>query len=264
MNQEPKENEITVDDTLAKNIKDSPQLSKDELRLLKKHKKNEEYKQTLEDINKKERKNSLIKYSAIAIILLLVVLFGYKIFSSFNFPITSSTTINVKINEKVKGSQNAPVIIIEYSDFECPFCGKFFRETLPLIESNYINTGKVKFIYKHFPLRNIHFNAQIAAEASECANEQHKFWQYHDLLFQNTPNFKENNLIQYASQINLDVDQFSKCLSSGKYKSVIEEELKEGIKNGITGTPGFLINNKLVTGAQSFSVFEQIIESSLN
>lgn len=96
----------------------------------------------------------------------------------------STNKISVEIGDApVKGSSDAPITMIEYSDFECPFCGRFFSQTFPTIQSEYIDTGKVRFVYKHFPLRSIHANAQKAAEASICARDQNKFWEYHDKLF---------------------------------------------------------------------------------
>jgi protein-disulfide isomerase len=243
-------------------------LSKHERKLLKRHNKEEEERQKIESQDKQDRRSNLLKYSAISIILIVVVVFGYKFFSGGSDPnsstITGSSTLNLDIesNEKVKGDPNAPVTIVEYSDFECPFCGKFVQQTFPSIEQQYINTGKVKFIYKHFPLRNIHFSAQTAAEAAECANEQGKFWEYHDLLFENSPSFRENNLVDYATQVEMNSDQFKECLSSGKYKSVIEQDLRDGSAAGVRGAPGFTVNGQLISGAQPFSVFQQLIDSN--
>ena len=265
--EEDKNEEVNVDDNLTEHTKDSSNLNKYERKLLKRHQKEEEYKNKLENENKKEKRKSIIKYSAIAVIILIILVFVFRFIlgiSSSDGSTLKTNAINIQTNAKVKGDLNAPVTIIEYSDFECPFCKKFFLDTLPLIDQNYIKTGKVKFVYKNFPLRSIHFSAQIAAEASECANEQGKFWEYHNLLFQNAPNFRESNLINYATQLELNINQFSECLKSGKYKDIIEQEIREGSSKGVRGTPGFLINGKLVSGAQPFSVFEQIIESYLN
>ncbi|MDP6642097.1 MAG: DsbA family protein [Candidatus Nanoarchaeia archaeon] len=262
------EEKVNVDDILSEHIQnnqDNSNLSKHERKLLKRHNKEEE-RQKIESQNKQDRKSNLLKYSAISIIIVVVVVFGYRSFSggsdSGSNPITGSTTLDIEVNEKVKGDPNAPVTIVEYSDFECPFCGRFVQQTFPSIEQQYISTGKVKFIYKHFPLRNIHFSAQTAAEAAECANEQEKFWEYHDLLFQNSPRFRENNLIDYATQVGLNIDQFQECLKSGKYKGVIEKDLRDGSAAGIRGTPGFIVNGQLISGAQPFSVFQQLIDSN--
>ncbi|UCD02943.1 MAG: DsbA family protein, partial [Candidatus Aenigmatarchaeota archaeon] len=115
----------------------------------------------------------------------------------------------------VKGDENAPVTIIEYSDFECPFCARFWEQTLPEIEENYIKTGKVKLIYRDFPL-GFHANAQKAAEASECAGEQGKFWEYHDVLY-DTRALSVSDLKQHAKDLGLDSTKFDSCLDSGKY-----------------------------------------------
>ncbi len=174
-------------------------------------------------------------------------------------------TINMKTladDDPVKGSENAPVTIIEFSDFQCPFCGRFFSQTLPLIESNYIKTGKVKLIFRDFPL-GFHQYAQKSAEAAECADEQGKFWEYHDKIFENQAALSSANLKQWASEIGLDTNKFNDCLDSGKMASEVKKDMSDGTAVGIRGTPGFIINGKLVSGAQPFSVFQQIIDAEL-
>ncbi len=165
-------------------------------------------------------------------------------------------------DDAFKGDENAPVTIVEWSDYECPFCGRFYSQTLSQIEEQYINTGKVKFVYRDFPL-GFHQNAQKAAEAAECAGEQGKYFEMHDALFESgveggVPAFK-----QYATTIGLDQGDFDSCLDSGKFANEVQADMKAGSAAGITGTPGFIINGQLVSGAQPFSVFQQIIESEL-
>jgi protein-disulfide isomerase len=166
-------------------------------------------------------------------------------------------------DDPVKGDPNAPITIIEFSDFQCPFCGKFYRETLPQIKEKYIDTGKVKLIYRDFPL-SFHENAQSAAEAAECANEQGKFWEYHDLLFEKQQDLSVENYKQWAEELGLDMEQFNECLDSGKYADEVTNDFSDGQAAGVTGTPAFFINGKKVSGAQPFSVFEQIIEEELS
>ncbi len=161
-----------------------------------------------------------------------------------------------------KGDENAPVIIVEWSDFECPFCGRFYSQTLGQIETEYVNTGKVKFVYRDFPL-SFHANAQKAAEAAECAGEQEKFWEMHDKLFEEGVKGGISSFKQFAADIGLDTDKFDDCLDSGKMASEVAKDMQDGQAAGITGTPGFIINGQLVSGAQPFSAFQQVIEAAL-
>ncbi len=167
-------------------------------------------------------------------------------------------------NDAVKGDPDAPVTIIEFSDYECPFCGKHYKETYKQIESNYIETGKVKYVMRDFPLTRIHPDAQKASEAAECAGEQDKYWEMHDKLFENQESLSVSNLKQYASQIGLDTTQFNECLDSGKYEQEVKDDLADGQAAGVSGTPAFFINGKMLSGAQPYSAFEAEIESALN
>jgi len=162
------------------------------------------------------------------------------------------------------GPENAEVVIVEWSDFQCPFCSRFALETEPQIISNYVNTGKVRFVYKHFPLDSIHPMATPAALASECAAEQGKFWEYHDIVYENNAALSTDNLKKWAVDLNLDATKFNSCLDSQKYLDKVKADLQEGLAAGVRGTPGFLINGQLISGAQPYSVFQQAIESQLN
>ncbi len=161
------------------------------------------------------------------------------------------------------GEDNAPVTIIEFSDYQCPFCKKFYDETEKQLIKDYVETGKVKFVYRDFPLDSIHPLARKAAEAAECADEQGKFWEYHDKLFE-TQKLDEASLKQHAKDLGLDTEQFNSCLDSGKYKDEVQKDLDDGIKAGVTGTPTFFINGKKVVGAQPYSVIKQIIDDELS
>ena len=165
-------------------------------------------------------------------------------------------------DDPVKGSDNAPVTIIEFSDFQCPYCGKFYEETLPQITETYIETGKVKLVFRDFPL-NFHQYAQKASEAAECADEQGKFWEYHNILFENQDALTIDDLKQYASDLNLDTEQFNECLDSGKYEEEVKSDMEDGSSYGVSGTPAFFINGQLLSGAQPFSAFQSVIEQEL-
>ncbi len=165
------------------------------------------------------------------------------------------------------GSPDAPVTIIEFSDFECPFCKGFFDGTLKEIRTNYINTGKVKYVLRDFPLSGIHPNAEIAAEAANCANEQDKYWEFHDLLFENQEDWVSGNTTvefkKYSSSLGLNGAQFDLCLENRKYVDEILKDMQDGFDAGVQGTPTFYINGVKVVGAQVYSVFKQVIDEEL-
>jgi len=162
-----------------------------------------------------------------------------------------------------KGQKSAPITIIEFSDFQCPYCERFYTQTLPLIDENYIKTGKVKLTFRNFPL-SFHQYAQKAAEASECANEQNKFWEYHNKLFENQNSLDTDSLKKYASELGLDTGKFNSCLDTGKMKSVVQKDFDDGAKYGVSGTPAFFINGISIVGAQPYETFKQIIDQELN
>ncbi|MEK6891803.1 MAG: DsbA family protein [Nanoarchaeota archaeon] len=166
-------------------------------------------------------------------------------------------------NIPFKGQKSAPVTIIEFSDFQCPYCERFYTQTLPLIDENYIKTGKVKLTFRNFPL-SFHQYAQKAAEASECANEQNKFWEYHNKLFENQHSLDTDSLKKYASELGLDANKFNSCLDTGKMKSIVQKDFDDGAKYGVSGTPAFFINGISIVGAQPYDAFKQIIDQELN
>lgn len=178
-------------------------------------------------------------------------------------------------DDPFKGDPDAPVIIVEFSDFQCPFCSRFFQQTLPQLEENYINTGKVKFVYRDLPLDSLHPNARPTHIAAECADEQGKFWEYHDILFENQGQWNrlasedlENSLKQYAQDLSLDVPSFETCLSSDEIADEVNKDVLDARSYGATGTPTFFIGTekdgfiKLV-GAQPYSSFQREIDSQL-
>jgi protein-disulfide isomerase/plastocyanin len=165
-------------------------------------------------------------------------------------------------DDAVKGDVNAPVTIIEFSEYECPFCKKYVDETYSKIVKNYVDTGKVKYIFRDFPL-NFHQHAQKAAEAAECAGEQDQYWEMHDTLFANQDSLTVASLKQYAQDIGLNQADFDQCLDSGMMEEEVQKDLVEGQSYGVSGTPAFFINGKMLSGAQPYEVFEQEIEAAL-
>ena len=161
------------------------------------------------------------------------------------------------------GAASAPVTIIEFSDFQCSYCKRFWAETLPQLKEAYINTGKARFSYGHFAILGKH--SEQAALASECAAEQGKFWEYHDQLFKNQGGlaFTEAKLKQYARDIGLNADAFGTCLGTGKYREKVERETTAAGNLGGRGTPFFMVNQRLLVGAQPYSVFQKMIDEEL-
>jgi len=161
-----------------------------------------------------------------------------------------------------KGNDKAPITLIEFSDFQCSFCRKFWQTTLPQIEKKYISTGKVKFVYRHFAI--LGKPSMAAAQAAECAGEQGKFWEYHDKLFASAASplaFTNGRLKGYAKELGLKSRDFNQCLDSHLKK--VEGETATGGFLGARGTPAFFLNGKLLVGAQPFQVFEAAIEKDL-
>ncbi len=162
-----------------------------------------------------------------------------------------------------KGNPDAPVTIVEFSDFQCRFCRAFWRETLPRIEEKYIRTGKVRFVYRHLAILGP--PSVQAAMAAECAYDQGKFWPYHDRLFASSGlfAFTTGNLKRYAEELKLDTADFGSCLDTERPREKVERETIVGRAIGMTGTPGFLINRGRLIGAQPYEIFEEIIEDLL-
>jgi len=166
-------------------------------------------------------------------------------------------------DDYVWGKDNAPVTIVEWSDYECPYCEAFYTQTEAQIMKNYVDTGKVKFVYRDFPL-SFHPQAQKAAEAAECAGEQGKYKEMHDTLFEKGVQVGVTGFKQYAQDLGLDTGKFNTCLDTGAMAGEVAKDMADGQAVGIQGTPGFIINGKLVSGAQPYQVFQQAIESALN
>ncbi|MGH1522331.1 MAG: DsbA family protein [Nitrosopumilus sp.] len=179
-------------------------------------------------------------------------------------------------DDPVIGDPNAPITIIEFSDFQCPFCARFHVQTLPSIYEEYIEQGKVKLVFRDFPIQSIHPNALPASIAAECANDQGKFKEMHDKLFesQNDWNKQETNVAlamfaEYAETIEIEKKEFESCITSGKHINDIRKDLEDGREYGVTGTPGFFVGNDEIgyvelKGAQPFESFKKIIDAQLD
>ena len=172
----------------------------------------------------------------------------------------------IRSDDFVLGNPTAKVVLIEYGDFQCPFCGRFFKTTEQELKETYIKEGKAALVWRDFAF--LGEESFRAAEAAKCAAEHGKFWEYHDHLFNNQKGenegaFADANLKGFAKALGLNESQFNSCFDSGKYRKAVEDESEEGRLLGVNGTPATFVNGKLISGAQPFSVFEKAIEEKL-
>ena len=159
-----------------------------------------------------------------------------------------------------RGPAGAPIEIIEFSDFQCPYC----QRAQPAVKQVLSTFGdRVRLVYRNYPLVEIHPNARPAAEAAQCANEQGKFWPYHDRLFTDTKKLSDADLKQGAAELGLDSARFNACVDSHKFKSLVDADIRDGNAVGVSGTPAFFINGRMIVGAQPFEEFKRIIDEEL-
>jgi protein-disulfide isomerase len=172
-------------------------------------------------------------------------------------------TVEVNIDDdEVHGSEDAQVTIVEFTDYECFFCARHFDETHPQIHQRYVETGRVKYVVKDFPGKS-HRHAQKAAEAAECAGEQADFWGMHTKLFENRESLSVDNFKRWAREIGLDGVRFDECLDSGAMAEEVKKDVADGLSYGVSGTPVFFINGKMLSGARSFETFNSEIQKAL-
>ena len=171
-----------------------------------------------------------------------------------------------------KGSPNAPLAIVEFSDFQCPFCGRHWKQTYGELEKEYISTGKVRYLFRHFPLERIHPQAFKAGEAAECAAVQGKFWEMHDRLFANQAALMPPDLVQHAQAIGLDGTRFAACFA-GQMTARVRADMAMAVEAGVTATPNFFVGMPLpggklkvlrkLNGAVPFATFKSTIDGLL-
>ncbi len=176
--------------------------------------------------------------------------------------------VDVKVGKlPLLGKSNAKVTIVEFADFRCPFCEKFFTDTESQIIKDYVDTGKAKFAFRHFAFLGP--ASVVAANAAECANEQGKFWQFHDYLYKNQPPesdtslYVTDKLTNIAGTLGINTNQFQSCLDGKKYDKNVNGDLADGQKAGVNGTPTVFINGISIVGAQPYSAFKTIIDQEL-
>ncbi len=174
-----------------------------------------------------------------------------------------------------KGNKNARVTLIEFTDYQCPFCARHSSQTAPQIEKDYIQTGKVRYVLRDFPIESIHPQAFKAHEAAHCAGEQAKYWEMHGRLFGNQKAMAPKDLSQHAEAIKLDTPRFQQCLDNGQYAAKIRKSLEEGSKAGVQGTPTFFLGFtetegaqlkavRIIRGAQPYASFKAAIDNLLS
>lgn len=175
--------------------------------------------------------------------------------------------IEITPDQPFLGDPKAPLVMLEFSDFQCPFCLDYFRSTFPRIKADYIDTGKLKYIYKDFPLP-IHTKAVPAALAARCAGKQGKFYPFHDALYENYAQWTAADdprgfFKDYARRLKLNLVQFERCYSNQEPRAAIEADVVQGKELGVKGTPGFFVDGYFIPGAYSYDVFEQIFTALL-
>lgn len=170
--------------------------------------------------------------------------------------------VTIEDHDPVFGPEDAPITIIEFSDFECPFCQRHFAQVYPQLLAEY--PDQIRFVYKDFPLTSIHPNAQSAALAAQCAFEQGEFWEYHDLLFSSRLPLNVSSYQQYASELELDVETFSACIEEERYAAQVAADVDQAHSLGVQSTPTFLVNGIVIVGAQPFEAFAQVIDYELS
>ena len=189
-------------------------------------------------------------------------------------PEPQNVVLEIK-GDPFKGQPDAKLTLVEFSDYQCPFCVRHSRDTLPQLEREYIATGKVKYVFRNFPIESIHPLAFKAHEAANCAGEQGKYWEMHDRLFANQNALGLKDLPNHAKALVLDAPKFQQCLDSGKHAAKIRKDLADGQKAGVQGTPSFFLaltepNDgmvkavRIIRGAQPYAAFKDAIESLLS
>ncbi len=187
--------------------------------------------------------------------------------------VSASQVMQLGARDAILGNQNAPVTLIEYGDYQCPFCGRFFSQTEPQIITDYVNTGKVKMVFRNFAFLGPESTA--AAQAAECAQEQNKRWAYSDALYagkvaddakgggEDDGYFNRTLFLKLANQIGLDMTQFTGCIDGNKYASLVAQQKNDASAAGVNSTPTVFINGQQVLGAQPYSAFKVVIDAAL-
>jgi len=163
----------------------------------------------------------------------------------------------------VKGTPQAQVTIVEFSDYQCPYCGEFHRDVLPRIMKDYVDSGKARWVFRNLPL-SFHENALSAAQAAECANTQGKYWQMQDMLFDNQGSLSDSNYDKWASELGLDHSNFSRCMREGETLPEIEYDMQYARNISVHSAPTFFINGRPLVGAAPYDDFKRVVDEELD
>lgn len=239
------------------------QPSRHESRILRRQRKKEER----SNEKRTEGRKQGLRRVYVGIAVLVVILIAYIAVSTLMPQGQQVTVETIASDDPSLGSQDAPVVMVEFSDFQCPACGTFFRETETSLKQKYVDTGKMRIVYRDFPLLNLHPLAQTSAEAAECMNEQGKFWGFHDQIFRNQESLSVENLKQWAFEEGADMDKFNLCYDSGKYRSEVQGDFSDGRALNVDSTPTIFIGKKgepaQKLSGQPRSVIEATIDNLL-
>lgn len=224
-----------------------------------------------------EKKDSLLipgSILAAGVIVALSIMYAFGNRDGYAPPKTN-TVVDYADDDPYLGSKDAPVTVVEFSDFQCPFCRRYWRDIIPRLKEEYINTGRVRFVYRDFPLSNIHPGAEPAALAAECADDQGKFWEMHDKIFleqdkratrpdkMDTVSFTEVDLEVWGAEIGLNADEYNRCRAERRYAAEVAKDLSDGSAAGVNGTPGTFVNDRFINGAVPYDQLRGAIEAEL-
>lgn len=184
--------------------------------------------------------------------------------NTVNQPTNAAEILKIQGGEVVLGESDAPVTIVEYGDYQCPWCSKFFEESEKPLRDEYIKTGKVKMVYRDFPIDSIHPFARVAAEAANCAKDQSKFWLYHDALLDKQKDIPTMDFVSLATELGFETATFKACFENGKYKDEIQKDFDGAVAAGVNGTPAVFINGQQVGGFLTYDQLKVAVDSALN
>lgn len=220
-------------------------------------------------VSKKSKNHKYIATKWIAVIVIALLLIGISFIVLRQQSNIADTTLGVPTDvslDKSIGSENAPVVVVEYGDYQCPACGRFASTEKPKLVKEFVNTGQVRFVFRSFQF--IGEESFWAAEAAECANEQGKYWEFYDKLYssqagENAGAFRKENLEGFAVDLGLQTEQFNQCLASGKYTDKVKAETLEAQNLGLRGTPSLIVNGLLVDGGSQYEILSEKIRELL-
>jgi protein-disulfide isomerase len=230
-------------------------------------------KRSLKTTSRSRDQNSSLRLKSYGLImgviaLAVIAVAAFAILSPNSNPSAQSQpALSTEISlDKSIGPEDAPVVVVEYADFQCPYCQQFAAGTGRQIKQNYVDSGQIRFVFRH--LAFIGPESLWAAEAAECANEQGRFWDYHDKLFEeqageNVGAFSRENLKRFAAELGLDSQQFTQCLDSDKYRTKVQQEVAEAGRLGVHSTPSLFVNGQLIKNGSNYQVLQAAIEAAL-